>query len=714
MIQRIKFCHQINETECGLCCVSMLLSYFESYVTLNYLRERVNLGRDGISFLQIVELLGREGIQSNVFEMQNISDLSCDAPMIVLDENRNHFAVIKRIKNHLYVVYDPEIGKYKLAVEDILENFSYYLIPAKTENFIQKKISQHYWKYFLAPIRKNGFDFFKLLVLSTVVYFLTTSVTFMIQKTIDDLNRGIDNSNSYLVSAVLISLAYLISSHFRNKIFIEIELKIDKFLNISLFKKVLELPFSFFNSRGENEILYRMNLLGSIRSLISNGLVNIILDGGTVVFLLFYIFVLNYLFGIAILILSIITIMYIITINRRILLVNQVVLSEQSKLLKIQMELVKTLEYLKITGSEKSLFRKFSQKIDEFLVSFKKGEKLSFANSLILNFLSLMSPFILLYSGSYLGLLSKNTVGEKVILYFISSMIISKETALFQNFTSFELIKNILERVNDIYDAKSEIQNSDISPISTIESLVFKNVAFTYSDNSADILSDLNFEIRKGDKVAFVGETGSGKSTILKLLSGLYKPKHGSILVNGQNLSLINLISYRKSFSYIPQNIDLMDDTIYNNLLLDRQYDSGYINQCLEYSELKRDVDNLPLGLNTRVSSISNNLSGGQKQRIAIARAMLYRGEILLSDEGTSSLDFITENKIMKSLDKQFETQVIVAHRLSTIKNSDKIFFLQKGKIIEYGTHEELYKQKGAYYQLYIAQENTDQKKVGI
>ena len=223
-----------------------------------------------------------------------------------------------------------------------------------------------------------------------IVYLLTLSVTFMIQILIDALSGGKSADQFYLFIALLVAAAYLISSHIRNQIFIKLELIFDKDLNTSLFTKVLELPFTFFNSRGENEILYRLGLLGSIRSLISNGLVNVILDGGTVLFLLIYIFILNYYYGLVVVVLSIITFIYILNINRKILAINQSVLSKQSELLRIQIELVKTLEYLKVTGCEKQIFKKFCNELKSFLGYYKKSEKLSFFNSLVLNFLGLM------------------------------------------------------------------------------------------------------------------------------------------------------------------------------------------------------------------------------------------------------------------------------------------------------------------------------------
>ena len=403
--------------------------------------------------------------------------------------------------------------------------------------------------------------------------------------------------------------------------------------------------------------------------------------------------------------LAVFTFFYVIEVNKRLLAVNQKIISEQSSLFGVQMALVKTLEYVKTTGCEKSILKKFSEKLDSFLVHFRKSEKLTLTNSVVLEFLQLPVPFILLYVSIYIGILNENSIGEKITLYFIGSMIVGKCTTLFRNFTSFEMIKNILDRINDIYDSEPEELNAEAAQMNSVESIEFKNVTFRYSENSKEVLKDVNFTLKAGEKAAFVGETGSGKSTILKLTSGLYVPNEGQVLVNGEDLKKTNILSYRKLFSFMPQNHQLLEGNIRENLVLDKEYSEEQIEQCLRSAELVRDINQLPLGLNTKISSMSNNLSGGQKQRIVIARAMLNRGQILLSDEGTSSLDFLTERKVVDNLDELFDTQIVVAHRLSTVRNADQIYCMEDGKIIERGTHDELIAKKGFYYKLYISQE---------
>ncbi len=703
MMSKIKYCHQINETECGLCCVSMILSYFGSRVSMAYLRTKIDLGRDGMNMARMTELFAAEKIESATFESDK--QPLPDTPVIAYAKKSSHYVVLHRKSDTHCYVYDPAVGKYSSKISDIIGDYPFFMMFEAEEDFVRKSVKEHYWKNILPPVKENKFTLLKLIVMSLCVYGLSTYMTNMIKNTVDDLSAGKDNSERYLYVSLAVSFFFVVFSLLRNRFFVNIELALDRYLNQSIFEKILRLPFSFFNSRGESDLLYRFSLLISIRSIISNSLVNIIIDGGTTVFLFIYISMINMKYAAVVALLAVFTFFYVIEVNKRLLAVNQKIISEQSSLFGVQMALVKTLEYVKTTGCEKSILKKFSEKLDSFLVHFRKSEKLTLTNSVVLEFLQLPVPFILLYVSIYIGILNENSIGEKITLYFIGSMIVGKCTTLFRNFTSFEMIKNILDRINDIYDSEPEELNAEAAQMNSVESIEFKNVTFRYSENSKEVLKDVNFTLKAGEKAAFVGETGSGKSTILKLTSGLYVPNEGQVLVNGEDLKKTNILSYRKLFSFMPQNHQLLEGNIRENLVLDKEYSEEQIEQCLRSAELVRDINQLPLGLNTKISGMSNNLSGGQKQRIVIARAMLNRGQILLSDEGTSSLDFLTERKVVDNLDELFDTQIVVAHRLSTVRNADQIYCMEDGKIIERGTHDELIAKKGFYYKLYISQE---------
>jgi ABC-type bacteriocin/lantibiotic exporter with double-glycine peptidase domain len=282
--------------------------------------------------------------------------------------------------------------------------------------------------------------------------------------------------------------------------------------------------------------------------------------------------------------------------------------------------------------------------------------------------------------------------------------IIQRSTTLFQNATNIEIIKTILERINDIYDSKLEYINEKGVNIEQIDRIEFNNIGLKYSTSSNEVLKFISFTVSKGERIALVGPSGSGKSTILKLIASLYKPNYGKIIINGINMKDININSLRNEICFVPQNFALLEDTILNNMTFEKEVSKTELQKVLIKSGLENDIENFPLGLNTKISSLTSNLSGGQKQRIAIARAILNGGSLLLLDEATASLDYLTERKIVESLKNLIPTQIIIAHRLSTIISVDRIYYMEKGQILEFGNHNELMKKKGKYFGMYNSQ----------
>lgn len=707
MENKIKFCRQVTDTECGLCCVSMILSYYKTIQPLSYYREKVSVGRDGISIVLIVNLLQTENFSSNIFESSKYE--FSKKPVIAFSEKDNHYVVIKKDRNHV-MIFNPEIGKYKVSFESFRQDYDYIIECEPNSQFIPTDNKENEWRNFIPLIVNQKRNLTILAILSTMVYIISTSITYAMQKAIDGLNNNQLFENMWIIYVpIIVTLLFVLLSYLRNKILIVIEVELDNDLNLNTFEKILKLPFSFFNSRGSSELLYRLTLLQSIRQIISNGVVNVIIDGGMLVFLLIYSFYLNVLYSFILMVIIVITLFYIIIINKKILAINQKSLSSQSSLMAVEIELMTTLEYIKSTGNEKFVLNKFSGVLNNVLRYFKKSEKLLFTNTLVLDTLSLMAPFILFFNSLYFGISNNNTLGEKITLYMISSMVISKSTTLFQNFTNFEIMKTILERLNDIYDAKNEEINEKGIMITKIEKIQFSDVSFEYSGAAKQVLKNISFELMLNSRIAFVGPSGSGKSTITKLISSLYSVGQGSVKINGIPMEDININSLRKNINLIPQSYDLLDDTIKNNITLDREVTEYDLNKAISISNLKEDIEKFPLGLNTKISNIANNISGGQKQRVLIARAILNQGSLMILDEATSSLDYITEREIVKKLKDISEMQIIVAHRLSTIIDVDVIYYLEDGEIKESGSHEQLINKKGLYYKMY-----NSQKKEGI
>ena len=250
----------------------------------------------------------------------------------------------------------------------------------------------------------------------------------------------------------------------------------------------------------------------------------------------------------------------------------------------------------------------------------------------------------------------------------------SSAISFFSLFLNTSTYKSSLEYLNDFLDEESQKKDKHINP-KEFKLLTFEDVSFSYNASTNYILKNVSFSVKQHEKVAIVGASGSGKTTILKLLSGLYQPVKGDIKLNGYKLDYIDDCYFSKNIAFVPQNAFILNDTILNNVTFgDKSITESDVFNALDIVNLKNDVLSMPLGLRTVISASSSNFSGGQVQRLAIARAIIRHPELLVFDESTSSLDSINEEDLYRKLAQLNITTIIVSHKLSTIKNADKIW----------------------------------------
>lgn len=312
---------------------------------------------------------------------------------------------------------------------------------------------------------------------------------------------------------------------------------------------------------------------------------------------------------------------------------------------------------------------------------------------------------VVLIYGGYLVLHHQMTLGTYLVLYQYASNLATSLQAVYDfhvRWTSFEVS---IERVRSVIDS-AEADTGKIS-LNGVEDIVFDNVSFQYSESSTKVLDELSMSIPIGKKVAIVGASGSGKSTIARLLLRFYEPSHGTIRINGSDLKEIKENDYDSCYNIAFQEPYFFPDTIRNNILFGRNgiSDERMMETC-QVAQIHEDIMKLEFGYDTIIGERGISLSGGQKQRLSLARALVADPEILILDEATSALDLETERQIQKNMDKlrQGKTTIIIAHRLSTVQNADKIYVFEKGRVTEAGTHSELMQNGSLYVNLVHAQ----------
>lgn len=310
---------------------------------------------------------------------------------------------------------------------------------------------------------------------------------------------------------------------------------------------------------------------------------------------------------------------------------------------------------------------------------------------------------ILLWVGTYLCIDDVIRVADLFVFYYLLSFFLSPVSNLINLQPELQTAMVAAERLDDVLNADKEQKNAERKDIKDIlGDIQIEDVVFRYG-NRNPVLQNVNLAFPRGKKIAIVGESGCGKTTLAKLLLGFYRPEKGRILIDGKEMLEYSLISIRNHIAYISQDIFLFSDTIYNNLRVgDETITDEEIQGMCERLGVNTFIEKLPMGYSTILEESGNNLSGGQKQCLAIVRALLKKPDVVIMDEATSNLDTVTENQIKKILDDYSEnmTWIMIAHRLQTIISCDIIYVMDDGKVIEWGTHQDLLERKGKYCRL--------------
>ena len=368
------------------------------------------------------------------------------------------------------------------------------------------------------------------------------------------------------------------------------------------------------------------------------------------------------------------------------------------------MEMVELIPVTRAHGLEKQE----TNKMDKQLINVaKKGLKLDLIQAYFSSISWVAFQIFQIICLGFTGLLAvkgRITVGEVVLYQTYFASIVAQVSGII---TLLPTVAKGLESVSSIGDIilSDDIENNrKKKKIKGVKGeITFKDVTFKYKGNQLPVLKDLDFSINPGETIAFVGASGAGKSTILNLAIGFFLPTEGQVLIDGQDISSLNLQSYRSHIAVVPQNAILFSDTIRENILYGTEdISEEELNLIVKAANLEELIMSLPEGLDTKISEHGTNLSGGQRQRISIARAFVRNPKILILDEATSALDSISEKKIQESIEKLVKdrTTLVVAHRLSTIRNADRIAVIGNGGLQEFGTYEELMEQKGEFYKL--------------
>jgi len=717
--------------DCGPTCLRIIAKYHGKTYSLQNLRKKSRITREGVSLLGISDAAEDIGMRTMGVSI-TFKQLQNEVPLpAIVHWGQNHFIVVYKISKssspfrrgggELIYISDPAEGLLKYSIEDFLKKWlstqkdgegkGIALLLEPTPDFYEQedeKINKTNFRFLFSYMRPH-----KKFIIQLILGLITGSLLqlifpFLTQSVVD---FGIANQNIgfiYLVLAAQLMLFFgrTAVEFIRSWILLHISTRINISLISDFLIKLMKLPISFFDKKMTGDILQRINDHKRIENFLTNTSLSIIF---AFVNLIIFSFVLA-VYSLKILAVFVVgSILYVLWINffmkrrREIDYKRFAQLSdEQSNVI----QLITGMQEIKLHNSEK-LKRWEWERIQARL--FKINIK-----SLALNqyqqagsvFINETKNIFISFIAATSVINGEMTLGMMLAVQYIIGQLNSPISQMIGFMSSAQDAKISLERLGEIH-AKDDEENPDNTKLSEVpkdRTIKLENVSFSYTGGQDDfVLKDINLIIPEKKVTAIVGTSGSGKTTLLKLLLGFYPPNIGEIKVGGTNLDNYSIRMWRDKCGTVMQDGFIFSDSIAKNIAVSDEYpDTEKILHAVNVANIREYIEGLPLGYNTQIGQQGIGLSQGQKQRLLIARAVYKNPEFIFFDEATNALDANNEKIIMDNLNKFFKgkTAIVVAHRLSTVKNADKIIVIEKAKIIEEGTHSELTKKRGAYYEL--------------
>ncbi len=736
MTERFPHYQQLDSMDCGPSCLRMIAKYYGRSYSLQTLRERSFITREGVSMLGVSDAAESIGMHTMGVKV-TFEQLVNDAPLpCILHWNQNHFVACYGIKkkkrvrrskgkkdnDYIINISDPAKGKYPIDKKGFLkcwastkvqgEDAGTALLLTPSPEFYEQEDDQQkqeknlgYFFRYLFPYKSQ---MFQLVVAMLVGSVFSLIFPFLTQAVVD---QGIGNNNLSFITLILIA-QLILSVTQMGMGFIQswISLHMNTRISISLISdflaKLMRLPIRFFDAKNIGDILQRIGDHGRIQSFMTGTALSTLFS-----FVNFFIFafVMAY-YNLQILLvflagntLYVAWILFFLRYRRKL---DNSRFAQSSANQSNMVQLITGMQEIKLNNSEKQQRWKWeSIQVNLFKISIK-GTALGQYQQTGSMFFGQITSLFISYLSAKAVINGDITLGMMMSISYILGQLSGPIGQVIGFAQSLQDAKISLERLNEIHNKEDEEQtvSNKIDYIPENKTVKVEDVCFSYDGAERDyVLENLNLEIKQNKVTAIVGASGSGKTTIIKLLLGFYPPIKGKIQIDHIPLDEINPHLWRQRSGAVMQDGFIFSDTIANNIAVGEDIiDKKRLLHAVTVANIREFIESLPLKYNTKIGQEGNGISQGQRQRLLIARAVYKNPDFLFFDEATNALDANNEKVIMENLNEFYKgkTVVIVAHRLSTVKHADNIIVLEKGKVIEEGTHHELTAKKGAYYTL--------------
>lgn len=722
---RYIFVKQHDSTDCAAACLAMVCLYYKKSITISKLRDLMGTDIKGTNLIGLSQCADSLGFASRAVRvdkkgLRSRYTLPCIAN-VKTDGGYSHFVVIFKVNRRSLVIGDPGRDLQRIRIDTFCENFLGSLLILKPDDrFVPGKeksggIIRQYLNILL-PQKK----LFACSILASLLLTALGLLSSLFNKIVMDEILPYKLEEPFkilLLMFILLSATQLAVGFIRQWMMIYLSQKLNIPLILNYFRHIYNLPLKFFASRKTGDIMTRFSDATVIMNILTNITISLVLDIGMAIIMGSILFFMNIrLFGI-IIVITMINILLVFIFKEPYKRINEEQMQQSSRLNSQIIEGLRAVETIKVNCYEEKEMETLENNYIRLLrTEFKEG-MFSNVQGIISGVASAIGNLVLMYVGMMQVMNSEITLGTFMAFSTISGSFMGPVNKLVSLQMQIQEANISLKRLSEIMDYKPEQDTeeflSDEADWDSKTAVEFQNVTFRYG-NREPALSDVSFRIEKNQKVEIIGESGSGKSTIAKLLLKYDTPESGRILFCGKSIEDYKNDFVRKSISYVPQSIELFSRSILDNIRLGRPDAAlGEVKDAAKAARADEFIDRLPLQYFTCLEETGNGLSGGEKQRLVLARALLKKNSIYILDECTSHLDFKTEKGIFDFLYGHLkeETVIVIAHRLAAVRNCDWIYVMDHGKIAEQGTHDSLLKEQGIYRDLWEMQQGSTENK---